>query len=107
MNAVAGLIDMGIDVLQALQFDAKGMDPAVLKEGYGDRLCFQGGVSVQKTLPFGTPDDVRREVRDRIRVFGPGGGFVFNAVHNIQAGVPVENLLILFESIREFRDYPL
>ena len=59
---VPGLIDAGIDVLQALQFSAKGMDPGVLKDRFGDRLCFEGGVSVQTTLPFGTVKDVRAEV---------------------------------------------
>jgi len=73
MEAVPGLMEMGVDVLQALQFDAAGMDPVALKEGYGDRLCFEGGVSVQKTLPFGTPEDVRREVVERIEVLGRGG----------------------------------
>ncbi|MHB9029509.1 MAG: uroporphyrinogen decarboxylase family protein, partial [Candidatus Latescibacterota bacterium] len=76
MEAVPGLIDMGIDILQALQFDAAGMDPVILKEKYGDRLCFEGGVSVQKTLPFGSPEDVRREVRERIAVLGQGGGYI-------------------------------
>ena len=72
MDAVDGLIDMGIDVLQALQFSADNMDPVRLKAGFGDRLCFAGGVSVQTTLPFGTVEDVRREVEDRIRVLGSG-----------------------------------
>ncbi len=61
MEAVEGLIDARIDVLQALQFSAKGMDPAVLKQRFGDRLCFEGGVSVQTTLPSGDPDAVRTE----------------------------------------------
>ena len=64
-----------------------------------------GGVDTQHTLPFGTPDDVRREVRERIEIFAPGGGFVFNTIHNIQARVPVENLLALFETVREYRSY--
>ena len=58
-------------------------------------------------LPFGTPAEVRDMVRQRIRSFGPGGGFIFNTVHNVQAGVPVENLLALYEAVNEFRDYPL
>jgi len=98
MDAVPGLLDMGIDVLQALQFDARGMDPAKLKETYGHRLCFQGGVSVQKTLPFGTPEDVRREVRDRIDVLGRNGGYILGPSHAIQAGTPPENIVALFDT---------
>ncbi len=97
MEAVPGLIDMGIDILQALQFDAAGMDPAVLKHKYGDRLCFEGGVSVQKTLPFGSPEDVRREVRERIAVLGRGGGYILGPSHAIQAGTPPENIVAMFD----------
>ena len=98
MDAVPGLMEMGIDVLQALQFDAKDMDPRALKERYGDRLCFEGGVSVQKTLPFGTADDVRREVEERIRVLGRNGGYILGPSHAIQAGTPPENVLALFDT---------
>jgi uroporphyrinogen decarboxylase len=97
MEAVPGLIDMGIDILQALQFDAAGMDPVILKEKYGDRLCFEGGVSVQKTLPFGAPEDVRREVRERISVLGRGGGYILGPAHAIQAGTPSENITAMFD----------
>jgi uroporphyrinogen decarboxylase len=98
MDAVPGLLEMGIDILQALQFDAKGMDPAVLKDKYGDRLCFEGGVSVQSTLPFGTVDDVRNEVRERVRVLGRNGGYILGPSHCIQAGTPAENILAMFET---------
>lgn len=98
MEAVPGLVEMGIDVLQALQFDAKGMDPRLLKEGYGDRLGFAGGVSVQSTLPFGTADEVAAEVRERIRVLGKGGNYILGPSHAIQAGTPVENVLSLFDT---------
>jgi uroporphyrinogen decarboxylase len=98
MRAVPGLIDMGIDVLQALQFDAKGMDPVALKAQFGDRLCFQGGISVQKTLPFGTVEDVRREVEERIRILGRDGGYIFGPSHWIQAGTPPENIVAMFDA---------
>jgi len=98
MEAVPGLMEMGVDVLQALQFDAAGMDPVTLKEGFGDRLCFEGGVSVQKTLPFGTPEDVRREVAERIEVLGRGGGYILGPSHAIQAGTPPENIVALFDT---------
>jgi uroporphyrinogen decarboxylase len=98
MEAVPGLLDMGIDVLQALQFDARGMDPAALKSDFGDRLCFEGGISVQSTLPFGTPEDVRAEVRERITVLGRGGGYILGPSHAIQAGTPPQNILALFDT---------
>jgi len=97
-DAVPGLIDMGIDVLQALQFDAKNMDPVFLKETYGGRLCFEGGVSVQSTLPFGTSDQVREEVKERIRVLGKNGGYILGPSHMIQAGTPPENVAALFDT---------
>lgn len=98
MDAVPGLLDMGIDVLQALQFSARGMDPAVLKREYGDRLCFQGGISVQTTLPFGSVEDVREEVRARIRVLGKGGGYILSPSHTIMGGTPPENIVAMFET---------
>lgn len=104
MKAVPGLIDMGIDVLQALQFDAEGMDAHLLKETYGDRLCFQGGVSVQKTLPFGSPDSVRAEVKERIAVLGRNGGYILGPSHAIQAGTPLENIFTMFETASRCRN---
>jgi len=98
MAAVDDLIEMGIDVLQALQFDAKGMDPVALKRDYGDRLCFQGGISVQRTLPFGTPEKVRDEVLDRIAVLGANGGYILGPSHAIQAGTPPENIVAMFDT---------
>jgi uroporphyrinogen-III decarboxylase len=80
------------------------MDPQTLKDKFGPRITFWGGgVDTQKTLPFGTPDDVRREVRQRIEIFNRGGGFVFNTVHNVQAGTPTENLQALYEAVKEMR----
>lgn len=98
MKAVPGLIDMGVDILQALQFDAKGMDPLALKAQFGGQLCFQGGVSVQKTLPFGTVEDVRREVEERIRILGCNGGYILGPSHAIQAGTPPENVVAMFDA---------
>jgi uroporphyrinogen decarboxylase len=98
MPAVPGLIDMGVDVLQALQFDAAGMDAATLKANYGAALCFEGGVSVQRTLPFGTPEEVTAEVRQRIAMLGAGGGYILGPSHAIQAGTPPENILALFDT---------
>ncbi len=100
-------VEAGFDILNPVQCSAAGMDAALLKRKYGDKLTFWGGgVDTQKTLPFGSPDDVRWEVRERIRTFSPGGGFVFNTVHNVQAGVPVENLLALYEAVNTCRGLP-
>ena len=104
MDAVGGLIDMGIDVLQALQFSAAKMDPSVLKSQCGDRLCFQGGVSVQTTLPFGSSEDVRLEVENLITILGKDGGYILGPSHAIQAGTPPENIVALFDTARDF--YP-
>jgi len=101
-------VEAGFDILNPVQCSAAHMDPAELKRAFGERLVFWGGgVDTQRTLPFGTPDEVRAEVRQRIRIFGPGGGFVFNTIHNVQAGVPLENLLAVFDTLREHGIYPL
>ena len=98
------IVDAGFDILNPVQCSAAGMDPQTLKEKFGDRLTFWGGgVDTQKTLPFGTPDEIRRQVHERIEIFGRGGGFVFNTVHNVQAGTPAENLVALYEAVRETR----
>jgi len=99
-------IEAGFDILNPVQTSAAGMDPHTLKTEFGADIAFWGGgIDTQHTLPFGTPDQVRKQVKERIGTFGPGGGFVFNAIHNIQAGVPIENLLALYKTFREYRDY--
>jgi hypothetical protein len=105
---LADFVEAGFDVLNPVQCSAADMDPATLKQRFGRQITFWGGgVDTQHTLPFGAADEVRREVRERIRTFGPGGGFVFNTIHNVQARVPAENLLALFETVREHGTYPL
>ena len=92
------------DILNPVQCSATGMAPALLKKNYGGKLTFWGGgVDTQKTLPFGTPAQVRDQVRERIETFAPGGGFVFGAIHNVQALTPIDNLLALFETVKEYR----
>jgi uroporphyrinogen-III decarboxylase len=103
---IPDFIDAGFDILNPVQCSAVGMDPETLKERFGDKITFWGGgVDTQKTLPFGTPEDVRKEVAERIRVFGKGGGFVFNSIHNIQARTPVENLVAFYEAFKEHAWY--
>jgi len=104
-KAVPGLIDMEIDVLQALQFSADGMGPHLMKASFGDRLCFEGGVSVQTTLPFGTPEDVRSEAERLIQVLGANGGYILGPSHAIQAGTPPENVLAMFDTALNYYPY--
>ena len=101
-------IEAGFDVFNPVQTSAAGMDPQTLADQFGDQITFWGGgVDTQHTLPFGTPEEIRDQVRQRMQIFGRGGGFVFNPIHNVQAGVPVENLIALYAAVDEFRAYPL
>ena len=103
---IPDFLDAGFDILNPVQCSAAGMAPAELKSEFGGRVTFWGGgVDTQRTLPFGTPEDVRREVRERLKIFGSGGGFVFNTTHNVQARVPIENVLAMYETVREFGRY--
>jgi uroporphyrinogen-III decarboxylase len=96
-------IEAGFDIVNPVQCSAAGMDPELLKRTYGSRLVFWGGgVDTQKTLPFGTPAEVREEVLGRCAIFAPGGGFVFNSIHNVQAGTPVANLVAMIDAVAEF-----
>ena len=100
---ISRFIEVGFDILNPVQCSAAGMDPRGLKRAYGDRLTFWGGgVNTQRTLPFGTPEEVRAEVLERCETFAPGGGFIFNAIHNVQANTPVANILAMVEAVREF-----
>ena len=97
------MIDAGIDIINPVQCSAKGMDPKMLKQKYQNRLVFWGGgVDTQATLPFGTPAEVRAEVLERCEIFSAGGGFVFDAIHNVQAGTPVANMVAMFDAVKEF-----
>lgn len=102
VEIIPDMIDCGLDVLQSIQPEAAGMSLADLKMRFGKRLCFQGGVSIQKTMPYGTPDDVRREVAALARASRPDGGYIFCTSHNIQADTPVENVVALVEAYREY-----
>ena len=102
---IPDFIDCGLDILQSLQPGAKGMDLKKIKHEYGKYICFQGGIDIQKTMPHGTPDDVKNEVRDRIRTLGEGGGYILGTAHNMLPDVPVENALAYFEAARTYGDY--
>jgi uroporphyrinogen decarboxylase len=91
------LIELGVNVLNPVQADAAGMEPQRLKDEFGDRLSFHGGIDIIKTLPRGTPDDVRAEVRERIRVLGRDGGYVLASSHHIQSDTPLANVFAMYE----------
>jgi hypothetical protein len=103
VTLIPSFIESGFDILNPVQCSAEGMAPEHLKKEYGSEIAFWGGgVDTQKTLMFGTPQQVREEVLRRCEIFGKGGGFVFNTVHNIQGNVPVKNVVAMFDALREF-----
>jgi len=107
-DLVGDFIAAGFDILNPVQTSAARMEPGELKRKFGEHITFWGGgVDTQSTLPFGSASDVRRQVRERLKQFGIGGGFVFNAVHNIQGQVPVANVLAMYDTALNCSRYPL
>jgi len=102
---IPDIIEAGIDVLNPIQYYTANMDPVKIKKQFGKDLVFWGGgVNTQKTLPFGTPDEVYKEVMQQIEIFNSDGtGYVFNAVHNVQSNVPVENIMAMFKAMNDNR----
>jgi uroporphyrinogen decarboxylase len=99
---IPDLLDNGIDILNPVQISAADMDPARLKAQFGDRLVFWGGaIDTQHVLPIAPPETIREHVRRNVAIWKPGGGYVFNNVHNIQAAVPPENVVALFDAAYE------
>ncbi|HHV98383.1 MAG TPA: methyltransferase [Clostridiaceae bacterium] len=107
-NLIPDLIDAGVEVLNPVQLSAKGMDPVRLKQEFGKDLVFWGaGCNTQTTATFGTVDEVAAEVEKYMKIFAPGGGFVFTQIHNIQVNVPPENVVAIYETAKKFRNYPV
>lgn len=105
-DLIPDLIEAGVDILNPVQTSARGMDPVALKRKFGQALTFWGGgCDTQRVLPRGTPEEVQRDVRERLRIFAPGGGYVFAQVHNVQPDVPPENLVAMFQAVQEFGAY--
>jgi uroporphyrinogen-III decarboxylase len=105
-HLIPHFIDAGIDILNPVQTSAANMDPARLKAEFGKRLVFWGGgCDTQSVLSRATPEEVREHVKERLGIFAPGGGFVFNQVHNVQANVPAENIIAMLEAAYEFGRY--
>ena len=97
------LIEAGFDAVNPVQCSATGMDPKRLKENFGtDILFWGGGVDTQQVLPFGTPEQVREQVLERLEIFSKDGGYIFNTIHNIQANTPIENIVAMVEAVKEF-----
>jgi uroporphyrinogen decarboxylase len=106
LEYIPDLIDNGVDALNPVQIAARGMDPAALKKTFGERMVFWGGgIDSQHVLPHSSPEEVRKHVCRNLEAFGPGGGYVFANVHNIQADVPPENVLAMFDAARECGHY--
>jgi uroporphyrinogen decarboxylase len=99
------MLERGLDILQALQPEAAGMDGRALKKEFGNCLAFHGGVSIQRTLPFGSPAEVRREVRERVEALAAGGGYILCTSHNIQADTPIENVQHLLQAYHDYGRY--
>ncbi|MGB9682172.1 MAG: uroporphyrinogen decarboxylase family protein [bacterium] len=94
------LIDAGVDIINPVQTSARGMDPKRLKSEFGDKLTFWGGgCDTQSILPYGKPEEIAKHIRERVEIFSMGGGFIFTQVHNIQANVPIENIMALVETM--------
>lgn len=102
VELIPDFIEAGFDILNPVQCSAAGMDARTLKREFGPHMTFWGGgVNTQQTMQFGTAEEVYREVRERIEIFGEGGGFVFNAIHNVQAPTPTENMLAMFRALKD------
>lgn len=105
---IPDLIEIGLDILNPVQISAKGMDPEKLKREFGKHLTFWGGgCDTRATLPLGTLRDIREEVKKLIRIFAPGGGYVFNQVHNILANIPPEKVIAMYEAAKNYGKYPI
>ena len=98
LPVIPDLIEIGVDILEPIQTLAEGMVPSFLKDTYGHRLCFHGGVDEQELLPKGTPERIRREVSQLCRVLGEGGGYIMMAAHAFQPDTPCENIVAMYES---------
>ncbi len=93
---IPGLVEIGVDVLDVLQFSADNMDPKDIKASFGGKLCFHGGMDVQSTLPHGSAEEVRRVTRERIEILGRNGGYILSPTHNIQVDTPPENIIAMY-----------
>ncbi|MFQ5835214.1 MAG: uroporphyrinogen decarboxylase family protein, partial [bacterium] len=99
---IPDFIEIGLDILNPIQIQAKGMDPEDLKREFGHDICFHGSIDVQKELPFRSPDEIRKIVRSRIKILGKSGGFILAPSHNLQPDIPIDNIVAMYETKREY-----
>ncbi|MEW5814195.1 MAG: uroporphyrinogen decarboxylase family protein [Spirochaetota bacterium] len=105
-HLIPHMIEAGVDILNPVQTSAANMDPIRLKKEFGKTLVFWGGgVDTQQILPHSSPEEIRQHVKERMQIFAPGGGYVFNQIHNIQADVPEDNIIAMFEAAYEYGRY--
>jgi uroporphyrinogen decarboxylase len=104
-NIIEEMIEYGLDILQSIQPEALNMDPGVLKNEFGGRISFQGGISIQKVLPFGKPEDVEKHVKYVFEKMMPGGGYIACTAHNIQADTTIDNIKALFGAYHKYGSY--
>jgi len=103
VNLFDELSESGIDILNPVQCSARGMDPRMIKEKHGDQFIFWGGgVDTQRTLPFSSAEEVRKQVAERLEIFGENGGFVFNTTHNIVGNTPIDNVLVMYDTLSKY-----
>ena len=107
IDIIDDLIEIGVDALNPIQHNTKGMDCEGLKKKFGKKIAFWGSIDTNHILPRGSLDEVKKEIKKRIEIFGPGAGFVINPIHNIQPDVPPENILAMVEAINEYGMYPI
>jgi len=105
IELIPDMIDCGLDVLQSIQPEAAGMSLADLKARFGRDLCYHGGISIQRTMPFGTPDEIRRQVQEIAAIVQPDGGYILGTAHNIQADTSIENVQTLMRAYHRYGGY--
>jgi len=101
---IPDLVEIGMDILEPCQFHLPGMDPKTLKREFGQHLTFYGGINSQRTLPFGTPEEVRQEVKERIDLVGKGGGYILTGDHSIEPDVPIDNILAMYDEAKSYSE---
>ena len=103
-DLIPDLLDMGVSLLNPIQPDAKGMEPELLKDSFGEQLAFHGGVDIARLLPSGEPAQVQAKVRHLVQTLGEGGGYILAGSHHIQANTPVENILAMYDVGLRYRE---
>jgi uroporphyrinogen decarboxylase len=107
IDILPDIIDAGVDILDPVQTKASGMEPETLKERFGSQICFHGGLDTQDVLPRGSPEDVEEEVKHLLRVFAPGGGYLFNSSQALLLDTPLENVQAMYKAARQWGCYPI